>query len=856
MIVIADSEVFYLSESSSGLSLSKYFDFTAPLSNFFSFQILGTFTRTLAFGINSDDSNYGWLIEFNSVGDIIALKSISIAFSDVYWAVESKKVDEVYFYANDGTPLIITFDFSLYKYSQKRATSTKTRTKYIYGSKSVTFGMYDTALKESYIFITDYYSEINNRLSDCQIDSYGTITSLASPTSKTIPSSTSYSISISTTTLTTPAVSSLSFTASDYSFSSILQCTTFMMTPYFQKSDSSTTLTYSSYSNIIVGGIFWKNSGSDPLSVTAVNSRGNKLSWIQFNSVTGKLEGHAPYPNSIYDIFLKVSPYNAEYSYKLTLTIHPCSDGGCLKWSNSKICYKCKDGYKMDDSSHTWKGQLGVTSATNAGTYLVISTTATAVLTMLSQKLSPRSSVRSIFIIFEHYQLLLTLLLLHTRLSKKVFEFLQSFLLFVPNLNALTRILSIDVSFSLGSKFTKQPNTRLVSLGFDYLSTFADYLHLIIFLGLIIFTHFIMFIIFKMVALEIDVSRYESRLPTEKDYRPNFVVKALSVVWRFFTFNFYITLFAEAYLFGLICCLNEIIRFDGQSNLDYFSIVLSYLGVFVFALLFILITAFVFKTDASKHLKGKVQFIFNGLKTSSKSKCAFTVVFLVRRTCLAFALMFISDRYFQFGIYIVTNCIHSWYLVQVFPFELVSDNLIYILNDFCIIVLSMMYSILMANGDTTSMSVETFEKYWETIWFIVIATNSTIWLIMLGSIYWSFAQWILSLIQEAKTKSSKDKFDDLSSNQQNNINENSEINYETEIPKWSINPENNSSVFINKGHAKLKEDERFEFVDIRDKIQQTTINNYEMGEFRLRKKWNELEEEEKNRKKNFIDIIE
>ena len=75
------------------------------------------------------------------------------------------------------------------------------------------------------------------------------------------------------------------------------------------------------------------------------------------------------------------------------------------------------------------------------------------------------------------------------------------------------------------------------------------------------------------------------------------------------------------------------------------------------------------------------------------------------------AVMIINEKYYQFGIYIVVNCLSTIYYLFIFPFENIVDNLIYIITDISIVSLCLVYCLLLKYGDDQSISRDTYEEY-------------------------------------------------------------------------------------------------------------------------------------------------
>jgi len=255
----------------------------------------------------------------NAAMEIIVIKSIPLQFNTLYYAVKHPTKNYLLVYGKDTVFFEMKFDLDTYEYSRQYHNAPYYESNR-YFSNSYDMAMYyDSTNFIIYLYRTDSMAQLVDRNLDCQFQTYTGAPIIANSVDVTIPSPTVVSITKGTLTM-------LSVLNSDsdrsINIADILSCPSFLVTEYFRSSSYPTELTYNSYSEVEVGGIFCTLIASSQLDVEVVDTSGNAVSWVQYNAITGKIEGSAPESGKTYEVYLHTKANEATFSYKLSLSIN------------------------------------------------------------------------------------------------------------------------------------------------------------------------------------------------------------------------------------------------------------------------------------------------------------------------------------------------------------------------------------------------------------------------------------------------------------------------------------------------------------------------------------------------------
>ena len=143
----------------------------------------------------------------------------------------------------------------------------------------------------------------------------------------------------------------------------------------------------------------------------------------------------------------------------------------------------------------------------------------------------------------------------------------------------------------------------------------------------------------------------------------------------------------EIYLFLVLCSLKEITDFRAENWISILSFLISIIFVQLSLAAFALICVFLFKNNPHKENYGKFDSIYDNLSKSKLARRRFRVMFLLRRTGIIITIVFISNGYYQYGVYLALNCMNLVYFLLKLPFKNQIDNLLYIVTDIGILIL-------------------------------------------------------------------------------------------------------------------------------------------------------------------------
>ena len=335
-------------------------------------------------------------------------------------------------------------------------------------------------------------------------------------------------------------------------------------------------------------------------------------------------------------------------------------------------------------------------------------------------------STQNIYSIFEYYHLLLSLYLLHIDFPDVVNNFIHNFKIFNFNFSEIYNRIGVNDSIKIVYAGSSQQNSKLSNLGFIYSSTILNFSILEVAVILVWFSHIFLYIISISAELNKDVEAHFKRIQSDKQYKPNFAMKLLVKIWRFFNRGFYISTFLEIFLFLTIWWFSELAYFSNESLLSWLSLI----GAILILILEIAVVTYWFytiiKSSKSEDFNGPNESLFKWLKHWNSSARKYQIVFILRRTVIAFAAVFIHSRYLQFALYSVANFLHFGYILFVLPFERIIDNMIYLIADFSIWAIGLVYSLFISNGDSTNYTQKDMSTYGEIIWWIILWTNSII----------------------------------------------------------------------------------------------------------------------------------
>ena len=353
---------------------------------------------------------------------------------------------------------------------------------------------------------------------------------------------------------------------------------------------------------------------------------------------------------------------------------------------------------------------------------------------------------------------------------------------------------------------SEQMNSKLGDLGFDYSSSVICYFGLEATIILALIAHLLFFLFSLIIDVYNDIQEYFKKMKNNQEYKPKWMMLFLIKTWRFFNRGFYISTFFESFLFLTICCLSEIANFSEESLFSWLSLLWAWL-IILFEIGFWTYWFYnILKAVSLDDYYGPNESFFKGLKYRKSSARKYHIAFILRRTVIAFAAVFIHSRYLQFALYSVANFLHLGYILFELPFENIIDNMVYWIADASIWAIGLIYWLFISNGDSINYTQQDMSNYGVIIWWIILITDWLIFIILSINLaiesYNQIDKWIKQWRNRSKDKQNKYHLrpeQDLSANIENE----SKINKDVDVGQLSefSNQSNLKSIMKNQSMA-------------------------------------------------------
>ncbi|CAI2381459.1 unnamed protein product [Moneuplotes crassus] len=398
----------------------------------------------------------------------------------------------------------------------------------------------------------------------------------------------------------------------------------------------------------------------------------------------------------IFYFSLQIS-FNSEVHYKkFEITVEKCSIQNCEQCTlgNSNSCEACSDGYQSSGDQTSCSKISAIARTTEVATAFVV---LGIILTSASSMLSLSSS-NSMFSIMNSLQLAILLPLIPDYFSPKVLDFLSTMgftmlsfdfikLKDIPLVEELTNWVSYP-----------QSDGYLNSLGMRSGSSVVNYLSL-------------MAIIILIGIIHVGVLCCVRQIENSKHIKCKKFTKKL---FKFFTFNVYIRIFMQAFVFTTLSIFSELYNLNLAKVITIVS--------FGFCVLFCLCTSVLFILSFIMYCKSFPQFdeekywlcteYFNGVKPAKYSKL-YSSLFMLMRVLLTSLLIFgqSAPSYDRATCFYCVNIAYCLYLIIVRPFENSQNNIIEIINQTLFCILAVLLTGLNTKEDWTPF----YERFYTTV---------------------------------------------------------------------------------------------------------------------------------------------
>ncbi|CAI2381600.1 unnamed protein product [Moneuplotes crassus] len=370
---------------------------------------------------------------------------------------------------------------------------------------------------------------------------------------------------------------------------------------------------------------------------------------------------------------LQISFNTDVYYKKFEISVEKCSIEHCdvCKLNNSSVCETCADGYQISDNQKNCSevpGSSGSTTSTRVVTALL----AGSIILASASSILSLSSPNSIFSIMNSMQLAVLLPLIPDYFSPKVLNFLSKmsftmisfdFIKFkdIPFVEAITEWVSYP-----------QSDGYLNSIGMRSGSSVVNYLSLMAIIILIGLIHLGIF----LCDLKIENPKHRK------------CKKFFNNLFKFFTFNIYIRVFMQAFVFTTLSIFSELYNANLSTTVTKIS--------FGFGIMFGICTSVLFILSFYMYCKSFPQIdqekywlcveYFNGIKPKKYSKL-YSSMFMLMRLLLTSCIIFgqPARTFDKATFFYLLNILYCIYLIIIRPFENLQDNIIEVTNQtlFC-----------------------------------------------------------------------------------------------------------------------------------------------------------------------------
>ncbi|CAI2381297.1 unnamed protein product [Moneuplotes crassus] len=408
-----------------------------------------------------------------------------------------------------------------------------------------------------------------------------------------------------------------------------------------------------------------------------------------------------------FNFSLQIAFGSEVYYKKFEIIVEECIIKNCdvCKLGNSSLCETCSSGYQGSNGNQTCIKIPAIAGTTEATTILI----ASSVVFASASSILSLSSVNSIFSIMNSLQLAILLPMIPDYFSPKVLAFLNEMRFTVLSFDFIkfkdipfVEALSDWVSYP-------QSNEYLNSLGMRSGSSVINYLSLLVIIMLVCVIHLGVLL----------CNKCAKRSKNKKFQR--FSRK----LFKFFTFNIYIRIFMQAFVFTTLSIFAELYGLNLATTVTKISFGLCVVFCICTSVLFILSFYMYYRSfpQINKAKYWPCFEYFNGIKPTTFSKLYSSLFMLTRLLLTSFLIFGQSIRSYEKSIYFyLLNIAYGIYLIIVRPFESSQDNLIEGINQTLFCCLTVPLSWL----NTEQAWTPFYEKFYTTIFVASSAIGSII----------------------------------------------------------------------------------------------------------------------------------
>ncbi|CAI2373311.1 unnamed protein product [Moneuplotes crassus] len=381
--------------------------------------------------------------------------------------------------------------------------------------------------------------------------------------------------------------------------------------------------------------------------------------------------------DTLYKFALTIDDGTESVLKKFYITVKQCAVNNCqtCQSDDPELCSECSVGYTLSDSKDQCVEADAQTAAvmgqSMAGVGVVIS---------MTLSMATMSSPVGMFALINQFQLYILLPMLPPYFPAKVGQFILgvdfSFISFdfIP-VDDIPLVKEIKEAIDYPQK-----DNYLNDIGLTSSSSIINYL------GIMVFILFV-FLVHALIGIIYSFSRNSHKLKKRK--------KIIKVIFQYMTFNFYIRLIIQGFMFHVISISAELKSFNYHSTVGLISLILCFFfsfGLFIFTVLAVASFVDGYENEHSEfHNHWSIHEFFSGIKKSKFAKFNSLCFLLVRFLSVLTIIMIgnatgrqrseVSTKdhavyYIKCSLFFVTYLSSTLYVLIVRPYESIVNNII------------------------------------------------------------------------------------------------------------------------------------------------------------------------------------
>ncbi|CAI2379323.1 unnamed protein product [Moneuplotes crassus] len=430
--------------------------------------------------------------------------------------------------------------------------------------------------------------------------------------------------------------------------------------------------------------------------------------WVSFDAATEVLTlNKTPVVNGTQLFqFAIQSQYGSDtYSKRVFITVESCSLDNCneCQADSPQTCKECKFGYNLK------QGQCVKADAGAASTAAQAAAGVAMALAAASSVVSMSSPV-GMFSMINQLQLYILLPMLPPYFPAKVGDFILGMdfafvsLDFIPTDDIpLVKEIKKLVSYP-------QSDEYLNEIGISSGSSIVNYLPMVVIIVLIGFLHLITTLIYVCI----------------REHKPGKCKKIIEKFFVFMTFNAYIRLIIQGFLFLMLSIVSEFKAFNISRTITIVSLVMCFMftfGLIIFSILTIAWYLSGWSSAPELYNHWSITELGSGLKNTKWAKM-YSLVFLVARLSYVLALVLLSNPdqprdksfgdsslntyYVEWSLFFMTQFAFCMYIICVRPFEDHANNIVECLNQICFTCVIVPFLIMCSESSWTESREDIF----------------------------------------------------------------------------------------------------------------------------------------------------